>query len=115
MATTITKGATYYLETFLTDENGNEIAGLNVLYEIYRSSDHTLIKAGVLSNINGGVYRDGVVFLDPGQYLAIYKPPEKYPDTSESITVLDTVIAGKGVNSYTAGILRSLGIAGAAK
>lgn len=90
-ATKVTKNATYYLEAFVTDVNGDGLAGLSLTYSIYKSLDNSLITSGSLVDEGNGVYQASYTFSALGQYRIIYVTPTSYTDEIETVLVEDQV------------------------
>jgi len=85
----ITKGTTYYLESLVTDQNGDGITGLTVTYKVIRSSDNSLLASGSLTDVGDGVYQGSYLFSNNGQYRVIYFSPVGYTNEIETINVSD--------------------------
>lgn len=86
----IVKNTTYYLELGVIANNGNFVSGLTITYNIYKSSDNTLIQTGTLTEIGtSGVYKDSATFTTADQYRIEYFTPIPYENTTESILVVD--------------------------
>ena len=49
MKTEVRVNQPYYLEIYITDKLGNFASGLTVIYNIYKSSDNSLVASGTLT------------------------------------------------------------------
>lgn len=85
----ITKSTTYYLESLVTDQQGDGVTGLTVTYKVIRSSDNTVLASGTLSDIGDGVYKGSYLFSVVGQFRVLYFTPTNYLDAIETVNVSD--------------------------
>jgi hypothetical protein len=89
------KNKEYYLETAVTDANGDFVTGLTVTYEVRNSDDGTLatLPSGYSSSGTmigeGNIYKIAIQFDTIGQYRVLYFTPSTYENGSEIITVED--------------------------
>jgi len=83
----LTLNANYYLNLFLTDNNGDPKNGLSVTYSIYKSEDNSLIVTGSLVNSVNGMYNGSYLCNALGQFYIIYTTPTSYTDEIESIYI----------------------------
>lgn len=88
----IYKGNLYYLELFVTDQNGDPVTGLTTSYTIYKSSDNSLVGSGSLTDVGNGVYQKSYTFNTIGQFRVVYTSPTTYTDEIETILVVDTQV-----------------------
>lgn len=83
----ITKGTTYYLESLVTDQQGDGVTGLTVTYKVIKSSDNSLKASGTLTDVGDGVYQGSYLFDTVGQYRVVYFTPTTYLDAIETVIV----------------------------
>lgn len=77
----------YILEVLLMDFDGQRIAGKDVFYKIYRSSDNVEIDSGTLADMGNGLYKGEYLFSETGQYRIEYLMPDGWDDIVETIIV----------------------------
>ena len=86
----IPKNRTYVLEIVVINCDGDFVSGLNITYEVRKSSDNTLITSGTLSEMSGSeTYIDTVTFSTADQYRIVYTSPTGYENGFEQIMVED--------------------------
>ena len=83
----ITKGTTYYLESLVTDQQGDGVTGLTVTYKVIRCSDNTLLDSGTLTDVGDGAYQGSYFFDNVGQFRVLYFTPTSYLDAIETVNV----------------------------
>jgi len=88
MKTEVRVNQPYYLEIYITDKLGNFASGLTVIYNIYKSSDNSLVASGTLTEYSN-IYRASTSFSEPGQYRIEYITPSKFENAIETIVVTD--------------------------
>lgn len=80
---------TYYPELFVTDLNGDPVTGLTTSFNIYKSSDNSLVTSGSLTDKGNGIYQASYIFTVLGQYYIIYTTPTNYTDEVENLLVIE--------------------------
>lgn len=87
---TYIKGKEYYFELGVSDIHGNFATGLVIYYNIYRSADNYLLDNGVMVEISSrGIYQFYYTFDTLGQYRIEYITPIRYPNTIETIDIVE--------------------------
>jgi len=86
------KDKLYYFELLITDDTGNFVSGLTINYNIYKSSDNSLITTGnMVEVVVSGVYQLSHTFVLSGQYRVEYLPTiSGYPKTGETVIIEET-------------------------
>ena len=89
MVSEVKKNENYYLEVSIVDENGNGVCELNIGFFVYRSSDNHLIESGNLVELGEGIYQRLISLAETGQYRVLYKTPDKYCNSIETLIVTE--------------------------
>lgn len=82
----IKQNTSHFLILTVLETNGNYKTGLVVTYEVRKSSDHSLIDSGTLTN-TGNIYTDTISISDTGEYYILYLTPTNYENGLETLIV----------------------------
>lgn len=92
-----------YFEIAITDEIGNFVSGLTVLYELKNSSNDSLIISGTTTEINS-VYYFTYTFNTIGNYRLKYITPTYYDNGFYEITVVEDYAKDDDIQTIQSGI-----------
>ncbi len=81
------------LEISIIDRTGVFKSGLTVTYNVYKSSDNSLIQTGTMVEVgSSGIYQVTITFTESTQFRAEYTTPTSYENVIETILVEEVSI-----------------------
>jgi hypothetical protein len=81
------------IEISVIDRRGAFKSGLTVTYNVYKSSDNSLVQSGTMTEVGtSGIYQATITFTEATQFRAEYTTPISYENIIETILVEEVSI-----------------------